>query len=97
MDDNLHKELLQNLKEGIKFAKREDAKASVYAVLSAADIKAIRSKVQMSQTEFARSFHLSLNTLKGWEQGKRKPDYAASNYLRLIQKDPAFVQENIAT
>ena len=50
----------------------------------------------MSQAVFARSYYLSLDTLKGWEQGKRSPDAAASNYLRLIQADPEFVRRTIA-
>jgi len=46
----------------------------------------------MSQAVFTRSFQLSLDTLKGWEQGKRKPDVAAANFLRMIKADPDFVQ-----
>jgi putative transcriptional regulator len=50
----------------------------------------------MSQAVFARSFQLSLDTLKGWEQGKRKPDVAAANFLRMIKADPEFVQQTLA-
>ena len=96
MDDKLHKELIENLNEGLQFAKGKGAQATVYAVLSAADIKAIRGAVNMSQAVFARTFQLSLDTLKGWEQGKRKPDAAAANYLRMIKADPLFVQRTIA-
>ena len=96
MDDKLHNELVSNLKEGIRFAKGNKSKSTVYAVLSAADIKAIRASVKMSQATFARTFQLSLETLKGWEQGKRKPDAAAANYLRIIRADPQFVQRTLA-
>ena len=37
-----------------------------------------------------------LDTLKGWEQGKRKPDAAAANFLRVIKADPKFVQRILA-
>jgi putative transcriptional regulator len=50
----------------------------------------------MSQAVFARSFQLSLDTVKGWEQGKRKPDAAAANYLRMIKADPKYVQRTLA-
>ncbi len=96
MDDKLFKELNANLQEAVKVAKGTLAPKSVYVVLAPADIKAIRQKVQMSPAVFARSFQLSLDTIKGWEQGKRKPDAAAANYLRMIQADPEHVQKMLA-
>jgi putative transcriptional regulator len=96
MDDKLFKELNANLKEAVKVAKGTLAPKSVYVVLSPAEIKAIRASVKMSQAVFARSFQLSLDTIKGWEQGKRKPDAAAANYLRMIQADPEHVQRMLA-
>jgi putative transcriptional regulator len=96
MDDKLFKELDANLKEAVKVAKGTSAPKSVYVVLSPTAIKAIRASVRMSQAVFARSFQLSLDTIKGWEQGKRKPDAAAANYLRMIQADPEHVQRTLA-
>tara|TARA_R110002096_G_scaffold287906_1_gene481545 strand:+ start:168 stop:461 length:294 start_codon:yes stop_codon:yes gene_type:complete len=96
MDDKLFKELDANLKEAVKVAKGTKAPKSVYVVLSPAEIKAIRGTVKMSQAVFARSFQLSLDTVKGWEQGKRKPDAAAANYLRMIKADPEHVQRTLA-
>lgn len=96
MDDKLFKELDANLKEAVKVAKGTSAPTSVYVILTPADIKAIRARVQMSQAVFARSFQLSLDTIKGWEQGKRKPDAAAVNYLRMIRADPEHVKRALA-
>lgn len=96
MDDKLFKELDANLKEAVKVAKGTSAPKSVYVVLSPTEIRAIRANVRMSQAVFARSFQLSLDTIKGWEQGKRKPDAAAANYLRMIQADPEHVQRTLA-
>jgi len=96
MDDKLFKELDANLKEAVKVAKGTSAPKTAYVVLTPADIKAVRASVKMSQAVFARSFQLSLDTVKGWEQGKRKPDAAAANFLRLIQADPEHVQRTLA-
>jgi putative transcriptional regulator len=96
MDDKLFKELDANLKDAVKVAKGTSAPKSVYVVLCPTEIKAIRASVGMSQAVFARSFRLSLDTIKGWEQGKRKPDAAAANYLRMIQADPEHVQRTLA-
>ncbi len=96
MDEKLFKELDSNLKEAVKVAKGTTAPKSVYVILSPEEIKSIRMSVNMSQAVFARSFQLSLDTLKGWEQGKRKPDAAAANFLRMIKADPRFVQRMLA-
>lgn len=96
MDDKLFKELNANLKEAVKVVKGTSAPKSVYVVLSPTEIKSIRASVRMSQAVFARSFRLSLDTIKGWEQGKRRPDAAATNYLRMIQADPEHVQRTLA-
>lgn len=96
MDDKLFNELEANLKVAVDVVKGRITPETAYFVITPATIKAIRRKVKMSQAMFARSYHLSLDTLKGWEQGKRSPDAAASNYLRLIQADPEFVRRTIA-
>ena len=95
MDDKLFKELDANLEEAVKVAKGTMAPKLIYVVLTPADIRNIRAEVNMSQAVFARSFQLSLDTVKGWEQGKRKPDAAAANFLRLIQADPEHVQRTL--
>jgi len=96
MDEKLFEELDTNLKEAVEVAKGRTAPKSVYVVLTPAEIRAIRTNVNMSQAAFARSFQLSLDTLKGWEQGKRKPDAAAANFLRMIKADPEVVQRLLA-
>ena len=96
MDDKLFNELEANLKEAVDVAKGKIKPATAYFVITPDAIKAIRRAVNMSQPMFARSYNLSLDTLKGWEQGKRTPDAAASNYLRLIQADPEFVRRTLA-
>ena len=96
MDDKLFKEFDANLKEAVKVAKGTTAPTSVYVVLTPAEIRAIRAGVGMSQSVFANTFRLSLDTLKGWEQGKRKPDVAAANFLRMIEADPEFVRRTLA-
>ena len=96
MDEHLFNELESNLREAIDIAARRKRPDVIRVVLLPEEIRAIRAGVQMSQTEFARQFQLSLDTVKGWEQGKRKPDAAAANYLRIIKADPDFVIDALA-
>lgn len=52
------------------------------------DIKAIRAKLGMSQSRFARHFGFVRATLKQWEQGRRYPEGPAIVLLTLIDRQP---------
>ena len=56
------------------------------------DVKAIRTKLEMSQQEFAGRFGFSVNTLRHWEQRTRTPEGSARAYLLVIQRSPDEVQ-----
>lgn len=56
------------------------------------DVKAIRTRLDMTQEEFAGRFGFSINTLRHWEQGRRAPEGPARAYLLVIDRDPAAVQ-----
>jgi putative transcriptional regulator len=60
------------------------------------DVKAIRKRVKMSQTEFSRAYGISKRALQEWEQGGRQPDSAARAYLTVIATKPAVVRRALA-
>ncbi|MGA2185967.1 MAG: helix-turn-helix domain-containing protein [Bryobacteraceae bacterium] len=60
------------------------------------DVKAIRKRVKMSQTEFSQAYGISKRALQEWEQGGRQPDSAARSYLTVIAKEPAAVRRALA-
>ncbi len=57
------------------------------------DVRAIRSRLSMTQEEFSARFGFSVNTLRHWEQGKRQPEGAARAYLLVIDRAPKAVQK----
>jgi putative transcriptional regulator len=61
------------------------------------DVKRIRTKARMSQTEFARAFCINPRTLQEWEQGRRKPDATTRAYLAVIAKNRQAVLEALAS
>jgi len=61
------------------------------------DVKAIRKKAKMSQTEFSRAYGINKRALQEWEQGGRQPDSAARAYLTVIAKEPAAVRRALAS
>lgn len=61
------------------------------------DVKRIRTKAGMSQTEFARAFCINPRTLQEWEQGRRKPDATTRAYLAVIAKNREVVLDALAS
>jgi putative transcriptional regulator len=57
------------------------------------DVRAIRTKLKMTQQEFAGVFGFSINTLRHWEQGKRVPEGPTRAYLLVIDRAPKTVQK----
>ncbi len=57
------------------------------------NVKEIRRQLDMTQEEFAGVFHLSLATLRDWEQARTQPDQAARTLLKVIAYNPELVKE----
>jgi putative transcriptional regulator len=55
-------------------------------------VKALRQRLGMTQTEFARSFHLPITTLRDWEQRRSVPDAPARALLLAIERDPEVMR-----
>ena len=52
-----------------------------------------RHKAGLSQIQFAECLGISVNTLRSWEQGQRKPSGAANVLLNLLHKRPELIAE----
>jgi putative transcriptional regulator len=59
------------------------------------DVRALRRRLGMSQERFASSFHLSVGTVRDWEQGRSLPDRPARVLLKLIERNPRIVLETL--
>ena len=55
------------------------------------DVKAIRSRLGMTQARFSATFGFSLDAIKHWEGGRRTPEAPARTLLTVIDKNPAAV------
>lgn len=83
----------RSLEEAVSYAKGEAAaKAYRVHVPENIDVKAIRTKLGMTQEEFAGRFGFSVNTLRHWEQGLRQPEGPTRAYLLVIDRAPKAVQ-----
>lgn len=84
-------ELIEAAKEALRHARGEETGARV-TVVEVPDVPAIRKKLGFTQGEFARSFGVSLGTLRNWEQGVRAPEGPARVLLKVIDREPAAVK-----
>lgn len=55
------------------------------------DVRAIRGRLDVTQTEFAMMIGVSVATLRNWEQGRRVPEGPARALLRVAAADPEAV------
>ncbi len=59
------------------------------AMLDAARFtRRVRSRLGLSQAEFAERIEVSLDTIRNWEQGKRSPTGAAKALLKILDRAP---------
>jgi putative transcriptional regulator len=95
MDKHLLKKLIASVREAGKI-KRGLLKPSRQWELKADDVKAIRLRLGLSQTEFALMIGVSVGTLRNWEQGRRQPEGPAKALLRVAAADPETVARALA-
>ena len=48
----------------------------------------VRRRLGLTQVEFARRIDVPYETIRNWEQGKRRPTGAAKALLRVLDKAP---------
>ena len=92
MKKNDFKKLIESIKEAevIKAGKKKPGRTFTY---NNPDIKAIRKRLHVSQSEFALMIGVSKGTLQNWEQGRREPEGPARALLHVADKNPQAVLE----
>jgi len=84
--------IIRGLNQAIAWARGDETAARVIYVPSAVDVKAIRTKLGLSQGDFADRYGFSRRTIQEWEQGRALPDSAVRAYLTVIEHDPRAVE-----
>jgi putative transcriptional regulator len=59
-------------------------------------IKELRSRLDLSQPQFAKLLHMDVGTLRNWEQGHRVPTGPAKALLTAISRDSKHVLKALA-
>ena len=95
MKEEAFSQLVESIKQAGEIRRGERKPSRIFEV-SPLDVKAIRKKLQKSQSEFAQMIGVSVATLQNWEQGRRKPEGPARALLLVALYNPTAVQEALA-
>lgn len=96
----MKKELFNELVESIEQAgqiRRGLVKPTRVFKYRPVEVKRIRQKLHVSQSQFALMIGVSKATLQNWEQGRREPRGPARALLRVVDKNPKAVLEALQT
>src|SRR5437660_3882889 len=87
-------EIITGLKEAIAWAGGENLPVRVTAVqVPTIDVRAVRRRLGLSQSQFAAKFGFQPATVKNWEQGRTRPDGPARVLLAVIARHPEAVED----
>lgn len=86
--------VMAGLNDAHAYLRGDHSGSAVHEIeVSDPDVVTIRGKTGLSQTAFAKSIDVSLDTLKNWELGRQRPEGPARILLALIEKQPSIIQE----
>lgn len=90
-------DIISGLKDAVAFSRGTlSLHVRTVDVPDPVDVRALRSKLGLSQAEFAAQYGISQRTLQEWEQGRTRPDSAVRAYLTVIERNPQAVIEALA-
>jgi putative transcriptional regulator len=91
------KRILGSIQQARAYARGEISDGFAIHVPKEVDVRKIRRKLQLSQAQFAHRFGFSPAAVRDWEQHRRQPEQAARVLLLVISRDPAVVDEALAS
>ena len=84
--------IIKGLEQAIAWTRGENDDVRVTLVhVPEVDVREVRTKMGLSQAQFATKFGFPPATLRNWEQGRSEPDTAARNFLMTIARNPEAV------
>jgi len=96
MSKKAYDKIMAGLEDALAYAKGDAGRGIAHVVrVPVADVKAARRKLGMTQVIFARSFGVSVDTVRNWEQGRRCPEGPARVLLAVIERNPNAVLEAV--
>lgn len=91
--------LIQSLKDAQEYEKGKKKLKAHFRKLPAPapifkknEIKQIRQELKMTQVEFAQTLNVTVQRVRSWEQGGRRPDSACNRLLQIFKQQPEVIE-----
>jgi putative transcriptional regulator len=86
--------IIEGLEEAIAWTRGEndDVRVKLAHVMDV-DVREVRTKMGLTQMQFATKFGFPPATLRNWEQGRSRPDAPIRILLAVIAKHPEAVED----
>ena len=94
MKREMFEELLGSVREAGAIL-RGEKKPARRIVIGASEVRGIRERTKLSQSEFAGLMGVSVKTLQNWEQDRRRPTGPAAALLKIIAHEPRLAVKAI--
>jgi putative transcriptional regulator len=89
--------IIEGLEQAVAWSRGENSRARVTLVqVPDVDVRDVRQRMGLSQTQFATKFGFPPATLRNWEQGRARPDASTRVLLAVIAKHPSAVEDVLA-
>ena len=86
--------IVEGLEQAIAWTRGENDDVRVTLVhVPEVDVRAVRTRMGLSQAQFATKFGFPPATLRNWEQGRSRPDAPTRVLLAVIAKHPEAVED----
>jgi putative transcriptional regulator len=96
MKKALFDELTQSIREAGTIHRLESTASRRFS-FKPEDVKAIREKLDKSQSEFAHMIGVTVSTLQNWEGGRAHPQGPARALLVVASQEPGLVADALAS
>ena len=95
-DSHFAEKILRSAQQARDWVSGKPVRARVtYVPVPQIDVRKLRGRMKLSQTQFAAKFGFSLDSIQNWEQGHRRPEGPARTLLAVIAKNPKAVEDAI--
>jgi len=88
MDKKAFAELVSSVQDMGRHMRDEKVAGARVIKVREPNVRAIRRKSGLSQSQFAALIGVNLRTLQNWEQGRTRPTGPARAFLRIVEKNP---------
>lgn len=86
--------VMEGLEQAIAWTRGKNDNVRVTQVrVPEVDVRAVRTKMGLSQAQFATKFGFPPATLRNWEQGRSRPDAPTRVLLAVIARHPEAVED----